>query len=26
LLEKPATRQHFVETQVDVIKNIINKF
>ena len=26
LLEKEPTRQHFVETQVEVIKNIINKF
>lgn len=26
LLEKPVTRQHFIETQVEVINNIINKF
>ena len=26
LLEKEPTRQHFVETQVEVIKNIISKF
>ena len=26
LLEKDSTRQHFVETQVEVIKNIISKF
>ena len=26
LSKKSATRQHFIETQVEVIKNIINKF
>ena len=26
LMEKDATRQHFLETQIEVIKNIISKF